>query len=416
MINICLINIGTELLNGRITNTNATEVGKMLQEAGFSLAQTIVIPDSVEAIRRTVEESWRCHDVILISGGLGPTKDDVTKHVLAEWWGGELVEHQPTVEFLYRRYEEHGREMNPLTRSQALVPEGAEVLHNPVGTAPGMSFSKDGKWLVSMPGVPFEMRTIIEGHVIPRLKDQHASEVFLTSVIRLSNVSESEIALEIEDLEEALPEGLSLAFLPRMDGLWLELRGVASKVEADYLQDKLHQHVTAFRDRLGTRVYADNDFPLPKLLGEALLKQEASIAVAESLTGGKLAARIVSVSGASRYFEGSVTAYSLEAKTQHLGVPEPLIREKGVVSKEVAMAMAEGVQKAFGTTYALSTTGWAESPDEGTRPGAWVGYAGPDGTDAKWVSLFYRRSVNIDRVVERALAIALQKVGKCNDF
>lgn len=410
MPNICLINIGHELLNGRITNTNASKLGTMLQEAGYLLSKTVVIPDDPMIITTTVEREWHDHDIVLISGGLGPTKDDVTKHVLAAWWGTELEEHQPTLEFLYKRYHERGREMNDRTRSQALAPVGAEVLHNPVGTAPGLGFSRDGKWLAAMPGVPYELFTMVEGHVIPRLKASFPGKIYLKSVFRMSNVSESEIAIQIEEIEDQFPPFITMAYLPRIDGLWLEIKGETT--EADLLNDQaVHEGIVeAIQTKLDGLIYSTTDKPLPVLIGEALVSAAATLSVAESLTGGGLASQIVSVSGASRYFQGSVTAYSPEAKINLLGVSPELIAEKTVVSAEVAMAMAEGVRKKFGTDYAVSTTGWAEAPNEETRPGAWLGYAGPDGVSASWITHYYRRAVNIERTIGQALGMLLQKV------
>ncbi|MDP5171455.1 MAG: nicotinamide-nucleotide amidohydrolase family protein [Bacteroidia bacterium] len=412
MTSICLINIGSELLNGRITNTNATRLGEMLQEAGYLLSRTVVIHDDPDTIRKTVETEWEHHDVVLISGGLGPTKDDMTKHVLAAWWGSDLVEHAPTLAFLYKRYAERGREMNDLTKAQAMAPLGAEVLHNPVGTAPGLGFTKEGKWLVAMPGVPFELFTMVEGHVIPRLKQAFPGLLYLKSILRLSNVSESEVAISIEDIEESFPKYMSMAYLPRADGLWLEIKAQAEQEQAAAVTSDLGRFVGAIRERVKDRLYAENDLPLPALLGEALRAASATIAVAESLTGGGLAARIVSVSGASQYFVGSVTAYTEAAKIAMLGVSPALIESKTVVSSEVAIAMAEGVRARFGSTYALSTTGWAEAPNDNTAPGAWVGYAGPQGSHAIWITLYYRRTVNIERIIEQALALIIEKINR----
>ncbi len=415
MASIFMINIGSELLNGLITNTNATKVGDLLQQGGYALNGVLMIPDQPERIREAVEDAWTAHDVVLVSGGLGPTKDDMTKHVLADWWGSELVEHAPTLEFLLARYAERGRTMNDLTRAQALVPAGAEVLHNPVGTAPGLGFSRTGKWLVAMPGVPFEMLTMIEGHVLPRLRQLHPSRRLLHAIIRMSNVSESEIAIRIEDLESGLPPHFSLAYLPRTDGLWLDLKAQAAPSEEAAVAEELAQWQAKFVERL-PRVYANNDAALPGLLGQALLATGGTLAVAESLTGGALAARVVSESGASRYFVGSVTAYSPAAKTALLDVPAALIEEKGVVSADVAMAMAAGVREKFGSTFALSTTGWAEAPkDDPNKAGAWIGFSGPNGSEAMWLTHYYRRLVNIERTVEQALVFGLEKIRRGMD-
>lgn len=410
MTKISLINIGHELLNGRITNTNASKLGALLQKAGYLLSKTVVIPDTPAMIRQTIEEEWATHDVVLISGGLGPTNDDMTKNVLADWWGTNLEEHGPTLEFLYQRYAERGRSMNPNTRAQAMVPVGAEVLHNPVGTAPGLAFSKEGKWLAAMPGVPFELLTMVEGHILPYLRRAYPGNIYLKSVLRMHNVSESEIAILLEDIESTLPSSMSLAYLPRIDGLWLEIKSESPEEDLELNQALHERNVEAMRQKLSGLIYADTDAPLPMLIGEALLSRDATLSVAESLTGGGLASQLVSISGSSRYFQGSITAYSAEAKINLLGVSADLIAANTVVSQEVAIAMAEGVRKAFKTDYAVSTTGWAEAPDEMTTPGAWIGYAGPDGSSAIWIDHYYRRAVNIERTIGQALGMLLQKV------
>lgn len=420
MTSISLINIGTELLNGRIVNTNATEVGARLKAAGFGLSEILTIPDTRTAIQAAVTDGWSQHDVVLITGGLGPTRDDVTKQVLADWWGQPLEEHAPTLAFIRKRYAERGREMNPLTRAQALAPAGCEVIANPVGTAPGLSFAREGKWLVAMPGVPFELTTMLDEQILPRLLRDYDHEYHLTEVLRLRNVSESEIAMQLADLEDQFPPHLSLAYLPRHDGLWLELRATATEATHPQVKQELTQMAHAMAVRFPERLYARNDRPAPELLGEALLQRDETMAVAESLTGGGLAADIVSVSGASRYFLGSVTAYTIPMKLRLLGLSETLIREHGVVSQEVAAAMATAIREQTGATWSLATTGWAEAPDEQTAPGAWIGLAGPNGVDTEWVRLYYRRQVNIQRVVAAALTFALEKVlmqqGKAADF
>ena len=404
---ITFITIGSELLRGRIVNTNATEVALLLRRHGFALDRVLTIADTAEAIRQAVTESLRDSEVILLSGGLGPTRDDITKHTLAALSGCPLEWDEPTRVQLAARYAARGRSLNPLTAQQALVPRGWEVLPNAVGTAPGLAWAPEGRWLVAMPGVPFELLHLLEQEVVPRLQARYPTATYGQQVLRLHGITESEAAGRMETLLPELPDALEISYLPRHDGLWIELG--LRQVGADGPPPGLTQAAGAIAQLFGPLCYATDDAPVAALLQEACRSRGLTLAVAESLTGGAIAAAVVEVSGASHFFRGSVTAYATEVKVQTLGVDQALIEQHGVVSAPVAQAMAEGVRRCLGADIGLATTGWAEpSGDEPAQ--AWIGYADAQGQDSLFAALRYPRGVNITRVAQQALIFALKKV------
>ena len=409
MINISLITIGNELLKGRIINTNASKAGEMLRNHGYTLSRVVTISDEKEARKSAVTQEMASHDVVLISGGLGPTKDDITKHTLAELFQTELEMHPPTVAFLEERYKKWGRPMTKLTALQALLPKACEVVENPKGTAPGMLFRQDGKMVFSMPGVPFEMFHMLEFGVLPRIKAEFPTDVFLHKILRLSDIPESVAAERMESIDTQFPDEISVAYLPRHDGLWIELSIIMPKsrtTEAELILDEYTALVAAlFKDKL----YARGDQPMAKELADLMLKKRLTLAVAESLTGGRVSAKIVEISGVSKFYKGSVTAYATEIKAKVLGVPWPIIHEHGVDSEPVARAMAEGVRKLLDADIGLATTGLAEA-DGDKRPHAWFGYADEYGSDAFHVDFLHDREVNIERAAYHAIRLGLKNI------
>ncbi|MDX1906201.1 MAG: nicotinamide-nucleotide amidohydrolase family protein [Bacteroidia bacterium] len=416
MAHICLITIGDELLKGRVVNTNATRAAEILRARGYTLDRVVTISDTRSAILDTVQAELAAHDVVLMCGGLGPTRDDITKYTLAALFGGEMVCHQPTLAFLEARAQARNRPLNDLTRGQAWVPDTCEVVLNTQGTAPGMYFRQGTKQVFAMPGVPFEMLYMLEHGVMPLIEAAWPPDAFRYRIVRLAEIPESDIARRMETLEPAYPEGLAVSYLPRIDGVWLEmtLRYPADRAaEADEKVAAIAARVEAlFADKR----YASGGEPLPYLLAEALRTRSLTLAVAESLTGGQVAALVVSVSGASHFFKGSVTAYDPAIKISLLQVPAELIAEHTVVSGPVASAMAAGVRHLLGTDIGIATTGLAEADGE-RAPQAWIGYADAAGSDAKLVSLYGNRQVCIEMAAHAALLICLKKLlGNRTDF
>jgi nicotinamide-nucleotide amidase len=410
---ISYISIGNELLKGRIVNTNAARMAEILRANGYTLVRTVVCADTGEAIEKAVTEELAAHDIVVMSGGLGPTVDDITKQTLARLFDMPLAEDAATLEHLKQLYARLGREMGARNAAQAMVPTGCEVITNWHGTAPGMLFRRGEKMLFSGPGVPVEVLKMLENGWIPKIKERWPTGTYRSAIVRLFDVPESEAADRLAPIEPTYPEGIDISYLPRIDGLWLEfsINGDYTDAEAG---EKLAEVVAKVKAEFGYQVYAEGPDSIEALLGQRLRARGLTIAVAESLTGGNIAAKIVGISGASDYFKGSVTAYLPEIKRDVLGVSQDTIDTHGVVSEEVARQMAEGVRRLMGADIGLSTTGMAEVSNatvQGEMPRAWIGIATADGTKAKLRTYFYReRGVVIDRVAQAALLLALKEV------
>jgi nicotinamide-nucleotide amidase len=320
----------------------------MLRQQGFSLDQVVTISDDGEAIRQAVEQAWATHEVVLMSGGLGPTRDDITKHTLAEWFGSSLELHAPTLAYLERRYAERDRVLNARTRDQALAPVGAEVVANPKGTAPALLFAREGKWLIAMPGVPFELLHLVEAEVIPRLKVQFSGEALRQRVFRLSNVSESEVALQMDEVEDQLPAGISIAYLPRADGLWLELN-LRCRPEAlaagEIALEKVAEQV---QHRFRERIYADTDADLASLVVGRCEAEGYTLAVAEQLSQGQLGIFLSEADESGRVYQGGRLLPNFQAVTEWL----PEIAGEGEAR---VRQMARAIRKQHGTTFGLAT-------------------------------------------------------------
>ena len=405
---ISYIAIGDELLRGRTVNTNATKMGVLLRQHGYALQRSLVIGDDPAAISAVVKQEMAQHEVVLLSGGLGPTRDDRTKQCLAKLFDSDMHWHEPTLRWLEQRYTQHGRDLSEKNRLQAYVPVACQVLPNALGTAPGMWFERAGRLLVAMPGVPFEMLHILEQEVIPRLKQRFSTLIHLGHVLRLFDLPESEAAHRLEPIYEYLPEGVSIAYLPSSGGVSLEFGLRAEEGAATEAKAQLEEVVRQVKTLLTGHIYAEDGRPLPVLVAEALQRSGQTLAVAESLTGGWLSSLLVSVAGASNWFKGGITAYLPEVKEQCLGVSHQSIEMHSVVSAPVAEEMAQGVRDRLGADIGLSTTGYAE-PDEASEitPHVWIGYAGPEGGASKRMRLLYTRNINRERATHYALMFLL---------
>ena len=410
MSGISLITIGTELLKGRIVNTNASEIGSMLRPHGFNLSRTVVIPDEAAAIRDTLIQERESHQVVILSGGLGPTEDDITKKMLCEVMDTKLVLHEPTLSYLKDRYAKKGRRFSDRNKQQAMLPASCTVLPNPTGTAPGMLFHSEGTWIFSLPGVPFEMLYLMEHAVIPFLLKEVPTGYFHQEILRLAQIAESDTADRIQQVAHELPEVVDIAYLPRRDGIWLELF-VGSPLASDRpLLEKALQAATARLSSLfSDKLYAIGDLPASKLIQRLFLSKGLSLSVAESITGGGIAADLVSQSGASAYFKGGICAYDTLVKIEVLGVPEETIQQEGVVSQAVAEKMAIQVRKLLKSDVGLATTGYAED-QEHTPSQVWIGYADATGSTSLHLPLYGNRSYSIARALQYALIFCLNQV------
>ena len=410
MSKISLITIGTELLKGRIVNTNASQIGAMLRPNGFNLARTVVIPDTADAIRETLTSERKSHQVVILSGGLGSTEDDITKRVLCEIMDTELVLHPPTLAYLQDRFAKRGRVFSKRNQQQALLPASCTVLPNPMGTAPGMLFHTENSVVISLPGVPFEMLYLMEHAVLPFLKENFDAGFFQQEILRLAQIPESEVADRILKISPTLPQEVDIAYLPRKDGIWLELFvGTENQSEQGELASKLTDAKERISELLKDKEYAQGDLPVSKLLMDLCLSKKLSVSVAESITGGGISAELVSHSGASAYFKGGICAYDTSIKTQVLGVQEKTIQQKGVVSMEVALEMAVRVREIFNSDIGLATTGYAEK-NEHADAQVWIAYADQRNRYALRTTLYGDRGFSISRAIQSSLIFCLDQV------
>jgi len=359
-----ILSIGDELLMGQTVNTNAAWMGHLLENEGWRVNRCVAVSDEEEAIVDALKDAESRAELVLITGGLGPTRDDITKHVLCQHFGTQLVRHPEIENRIVSWFERRGRPVLQVNRDQALLPQSCKPLDNPLGTASGMWFDRPGGVTVSMPGVPYEMEHIMEHGVIPAMRSQLELQGRLPKRGHMSlltmGTGESQLALTLGDMEEELERsGIKLAYLPSPGSVRIRLTAEGEAVQ------QLAQAHAAVLDRLSDWVVSETGVPIDEALGQFLVSQGHTLAVAESCTGGALGAALVSRAGASAFFLGGVQCYSNAAKEQLLAVDGALISEFGAVSEEVAVAMAQGARKKFGADFGVSITGIA-GPDGGS--------------------------------------------------
>lgn len=378
-----IITIGDEILIGQIVDTNSVSIARHLNEAGIVVHEKCSIGDDADEIVRTLDRALAASQVVVITGGLGPTKDDITKKTLARRFGSAMRYDEAVAAHVERMLASRGIAFNALNRSQAEVPACCTVLFNRHGTAPGMWFETDGRVVVSLPGVPFEMEHLMAEEVMPRLKAHFALRQIVHRTLITSGLAESLLAERIAAWEEALPARLKLAYLPAA-GI-VRLRLSAYEVDGEEVGREIEARFEELRRLIPEYVVGFETATVEAQVHRLLVARGATLAVAESCTGGKLAAKFTAMAGASAYFLAGVVAYANAAKTALLGVDADLIRSRGAVSEEVARAMAEGARRAAGADYALATTGIA-GPAGGTgeKPvgTVWIALATPERTVA----------------------------------
>ncbi len=412
--NVTIINIGDELLIGQVVNTNASTMARMLTEAGMEVGKTVVVGDSRDDIWQAVDAAMHASDTVLVTGGLGPTKDDITKKLLCEYFGSELVESEVALENVKRLFAVRGFELTPVNRAQALVPKCCEVLNNDVGTAPCMWFEREGKVLVSLPGVPHEMEWLMANRVIPKLQETFKMETIINKNILTQGIGESFLSDLIEPWELALPKCIRLAYLPvaGMTKLRLTCRITPNNPETPDIPELLQ----GLYKIAGQYIVGEDCETLAELVHKVLTERGLTLATAESCTGGTIASQLTAQAGASAYFKGGVVAYSNEVKECALGVQHSTLEAHGAVSEETAREMAEGVRKRLGADLAIATTGIA-GPDGGTKEKpvgtVWIAVADATHTEAQLLSFpGRRRQQNIDRTVNQAFSMLMKLVVK----
>ena len=402
-----IITIGDELLIGQVVDTNSAWMAERLNEAGIELYQITSVHDDREHILKALDEAFSRADIVLTTGGLGPTKDDITKHVMCEYFGTTLVEDSRVREHIHELYKERPDVLNRLTATQWLVPESAKILTNRVGSAPIMVFEQTGKLLVALPGVPHEMKIAMTEQVLPYIGSKGSSEIIHRTMM-LYGIAESTLALKIEDWENALPTTMHLAYLPK-DGI-IRLR-LSSYGEAT--KEEIEQQIANLKPLIADYLIATEDLPLETILGNLLKARHQTIATAESCTGGRLAAALNAQSGSSAYYMGSVVAYDNRIKEQVLGVKHSTLEKYGAVSEQTVREMAEGVRALMNTDYAIATSGIA-GPTGGTpeKPvgTVWIAWATPKGTTAECYHFGIARER--EQITQRAVTAALVELIK----
>ena len=402
-----IITIGDELLIGQVVDTNSAWMAERLNESGIELYQITSVHDDREHILKALDEAFSRADIVLTTGGLGPTKDDITKHVMCEYFGTTLVEDSRVREHIHELYKERPDVLNRLTATQWLVPESATILPNRVGSAPIMVFEQTGKLLVALPGVPHEMKIAMTEQVLPYIGSKGRGEIIHRTMM-LYGIAESTLALKIEEWENALPQSMHLAYLPKDGIIRLRLSSYGGATS-----EEIEQQLANLKPLIADYLIATEDLPLETILGNLLKERHQTIATAESCTGGRLAAALNAQSGASAYYMGSVVAYDNTIKEQVLGVKHSTLEKYGAVSEQTVREMAEGVRALMNTDYAIATSGIA-GPTGGTpdKPvgTVWIAWATPKGTTAECYHFGIARER--EQITQRAVTAALVELIK----
>ena len=403
-----IITIGDELLIGQVVDTNSAWMAEQLNAYGIELYQITSVHDSREHILMALNEAFSRADIVLTTGGLGPTKDDITKQVLCEYFGTHLIEDARVRAHINQLYKERPDVLNRLTATQWLVPESAEILENRVGSAPLMVFHHGKQLLAAMPGVPYEMKIAMEEQILPYIG--HTTASILHKTLQVTGIPESSLAILLEEYEQSMPASLHLAYLPK-DGiirLRLSAYGDLSEAEVQQWFERLKMLVSGY-------MIAETDEPLEVIVGRLLKERHQTISTAESCTGGKLASLLNKHAGSSEFYYGSIISYDNSVKEHLLGVPEEVIQTHGVVSEEVVRVMAESVRKRLNTDFSIATSGIA-GPSGGseTKPvgTVWIAWATPNGTCAECFHLGKLREQITDRACTKALVKMIELLKK----
>lgn len=409
-----IISIGDELLIGQTVNTNATWLGTEFSLRGGSVLHTTVIRDVKADIIEAIDRAFTRVDVIIVTGGLGPTKDDITKHTLCEYFNTELVVNEEVLGRLHAFFKARGKEVLEVNTKQAEMPENARVLKNEMGTASGMWFDHKDKVLISLPGVPYEMKHLMTERAFPLLIEQFDMKTIYHRTLQTQGIGESYLAERIEDIETDIRNnGFGLAYLPSASQVRLRISSERSELN----EAKIEGYLKQIEDRLPQYVFGREQDRLSEVIGKWMIKHQQTIGTVESCTGGAIASEIVSSSGSSEYFFGSFVTYSYELKSKLVGVNMDDIQKDGAVSESVVRQMAEGGREALGVDYCIAASGIA-GPNGGTEDKpvgtVWIGIAGPENTSAQKFLFGDQRDRNIERTVLTALNLLRCKVLKIN--
>lgn len=410
-----IISIGDELLIGQVINTNQAFIAEKLNSIGIAVNRMTTVGDEEQAILESFAEAFDNNDLVLVTGGLGPTHDDITRNAVCKYFETELVVNEEALRRVRGFFERRSIAPRKINEDQALVPRSCTVIQNDHGTAPGFLFERGGRYLVAMPGVPFEMKAMVEGFILPFFGSKASGLVIQHRTLKTTGIGESFLAEQIGDINALFDprDRTTLAFLPGPTGTRLRITVQARNTEE--ARSRIEQIEQGIRSKAGKYIYAADDEELEHVIGRLLVERRLTLAVAESCTGGLIADRITNVSGSSDYFERSYVTYSNDAKRIDLGVPGALIRDHGAVSREVAEAMADGVRLKANTDMGLSTTGIA-GPTGGSAEKpvglVWIGYADRTGSLALRFTLGDERRRIKERAAQAALELLRRKLLK----
>lgn len=406
-----IITIGDELLIGQIVDTNSAWMAVELNKSGFQIAQITSVHDSKAHILEALGNALKRADIVLFTGGIGPTKDDITKQTLCSFFDANLVFNQQVYNDIESLLKTRARAMNELTISQAMVPDNATIIRNPIGTAPITWYDYNGKVVVSMPGVPYEMKHSMTNEIIPRLKIAFQTPSIVHQTVIVKGYPESALAIKIADWENALPDELKLAYLPNFNIVRLRLSAATDNI--DFTLNDIRARIADLRVILGDAIIAEEDLTLEELIGSVLINKGLRIATAESCTGGHIAHKITSVPGSSAYFTGGVVAYDNALKTSLLDVDPELFESVGAVSHEVVEQMARGAMRRLNADVGVASSGIA-GPGGGTpeKPVGfiWISVCTKDKIWTKSFQFKLSRSLNIERSTQAALLMAIELI------
>lgn len=408
-----IITIGDEILFGQIVDTNTQWIGTQLTDIGVRPVRKTSVGDTRSDILDAFHQASQRVNIVIVTGGLGPTRDDITKHTFCEYFGTELEINQDALALVTEFFAKRGRPMTELNIQQAALPKNCTYIPNLWGTAPGMWFEMDEVIYVSLPGVPYEMKNLMEFEILPRLKARFPTQIIQHKSIRTMGIGESFLAEKIAAWEDALPEHIRLAYLPHFGQV--KLRLTASGTDQAAIERDLSAQVASVLPLIEEYVFGYDSDELETVIGTLLMNGNATLATAESCTGGYVANQITSIPGSSRYYEGSVVSYSNEVKKHVLGVSEETLAAYGAVSEQTAREMAEGARRLLNTTFAIATTGIA-GPDGGTpeKPvgTVWIACATPEETFTQLLTLRNNRKINIELTSSYALNLLRKTILK----
>lgn len=403
-----IITIGDEILIGQIIDTNSAWMAAELTKVGFEIVAISSVADQKQSIVNALDIAFKRSDVILLTGGIGPTKDDITKKTICDYFNTELIFDESVLENINKILSQRKYSLNELTRSQAYVPKNSTVIQNSTGTAPILLLEKDNKVLVSMPGVPSEMKTAMSNDIIPMLTKKFIVDNYHSTTLSVSGITESDLAIKLNNFEKELPYGTNLAYLPAFGIIRLRL-SVRNNINGNTLANKVNE----LKQLVAPYLIDDVDRKIEVLLSKILIEKKLTISTAESCTGGRIASRITKIEGASNYYMGSIVSYSNQAKTNILGVNPIDIETHGAVSSQVVKQMADGCLKTLNTNCAIAISGIA-GPDGGSddKPvgTTWISTRYNDKEITRLYQFGNNRSINIERAANAGILQMIEMI------